>query len=114
MAICFVILVVLYFLFKNLVKLALVFLILAVAIGGYFYFQHPENRPANLKEAVDKGKQAVGKGKEFLDRGRDAFEKGSQAVEKGKEAIGKGIDKGKEVTGEVGKFLGGEKEAGKQ
>lgn len=137
MASCFVILMALYFLFKSLIKLALVILIVAVAIGGYFYFQHPEDRPANLKEAVEKartetgrvvekGKEAYGKGQELLGRGKEAFEKGSQVVDKGKEVIEKGIDRGKEAldrgidkgkaavdrgkeaTGEVGKFLEGE------
>lgn len=130
MASCFVILMALYFLFKSLIKLALVILILVLAIGGYFYFQHPWDRPANLKEAVqkartetgrvlEKGKEAYGKGKELLGKGKEAFEKGSQVVDKGKEVLEKGIDKakaavdrGKEATGEVGKFLGGEKEAG--
>jgi hypothetical protein len=130
MAACFVILMILYFLFKSLIKLALVILIVAVAIGGYFYFQHPGDRPANLKEAVEKartgtdravekGKEAYGKGRELLGKGKEAFEKGTQAVDRGKDALEKGIDKGKavvekgkEVTGEVGKFLGGEKEAG--
>ena len=57
----FAVLLILYFLFMNLVKMALILLLIAVAVGGYFYFQYPENRPANLKEAVEKARTGTGR-----------------------------------------------------
>jgi hypothetical protein len=112
-----------YFLFKSLIKLALILIIVAVAIGGYFYFQNPESRPANLKDAVEKARTGAGKavdqGKEAYEKGKELLDKGKEAYEKGKELVDKGIDKGKDVVekgkdaaSDIGKLLGGDKEAG--
>lgn len=130
MAVCFAVLLLVYFLFKKLIKLALILILVAVAIGGYFYFQHPESRPANLKDAVEKirvgagkavdqGKDAYDKSKGLVEKGRDAYEKGKEWVDKGKSVLDKGIDKGKdaiekkrESAGGLGKVLDGEGDAG--
>jgi hypothetical protein len=129
-AVCFAVLMIVYFLFKSLVKLALILIIIAVAIGGYFYFQHPESRPTNFKDAVEKarigagkavdqGKEAYEKGKKLVDKGKETYERGKELVDQGKAALDKGIDKGKDAiekgadtAGEIGKSLRGEKEAG--
>jgi len=131
-AVCFAVLLVLYFLFKQLIKLALVMIIIGVAIGGYYYFREPDSRPVDLKDAVEKarigtgravetGKEAVEKGREMIDKGKEVIEKGREMVDKGKEVLDTGIEKGKEVVGrgkgaadEIGKILGGEREAGKK
>ena len=116
MAVCFVALLLVYFLFKRLIKLVLILILVAVVIGGYFYFQHPESRPANLKDALEKVRVGVGKA---VDQGKDAYEKGKEWVDKGKTVLDKGIDKGKdavekgkETAGDLGKILGGERDAG--
>ena len=123
MAVCFAVLLIVYFLFKSLIKLALILIIVAVAIGGYLYFQHPESRPANLKDAVerartgagkavDQGKEAYGKGKELLDKGKEAYEKGKEWVDKGIDKGKDAVEKGKDAAGDIGKLLDGDKEAG--
>ena len=130
MAAGFAVLLIAYFLFKSLIKLALILIIVAVAIGGYLYFQHPESRPANLKDAVEKartgagkavdqGKEAYEKGKELVDKGKEAYEKVRELVDQGKAVLDKGIDKGKDAiekgknaAGDIGKLLDGDKEAG--
>ena len=123
MAVCFAVLLIVYFLFKSLIKIALIMIIVAVAIGGYLYFQHPESRPANLKDAVEKARTGAGKavdqGKEVYEKGKELLDKGKEAYEKGKEFVDKGIDKGKEAVekgkdaaGDIGKLLDGDKEAG--
>jgi hypothetical protein len=116
MAVCFAALLLVYFLFKRLIKLVLILILVAVVIGGYFYFQHPESRPANLKDALEKVRVGVGKA---VDQGKDAYEKGKEWVDKGKTVLDKGIDKGKdaiekgkETAGDLGKILGGEGDAG--
>jgi len=129
-AVCFSALLLVYFLFKSLLKLALILILVAVVIGGYFYFRHPESRPANFKDAVEKvrvgagkavdqGKSAYEKGKELVEKGKDAYEKGKEWVDKGKTVLDKGIDKGKdaierqrESAGGLGKTLGEERDAG--
>ena len=116
MAVCFAALLLVYFLFKSLIKLALILILVAVLIGGYFYFQYPESRPANLKDAMEKVRVGAGKA---VDQGKDAYEKGKEWVDKGKTVLDKGIDKGKdaiekgkETAGDLGKILGGEGDAG--
>ena len=129
MAVCFAVLLIVYFMFKSLIKLVLILIIVAVAVGGYFYFQHPESKPANFKDAVekvrtgvgnavDKGKEVYGKRKELLDKGKEAYKKGKELVEKGKIVLDKGIDKGKdavekgkETAGGIERLLHGDEEA---
>lgn len=109
-------LLIVYFLFKSLIKLALILLIVAVAIGGYFYFKHPESRPANFRDAVEKAMTGAEKA---VDQGKETFEKGRELAEKAKALLDMGIDKGKEAVekgadtaGRVGKALKGDKEDG--
>jgi hypothetical protein len=121
--ITFVVLVILFFFFIKLVKIALILLLVAAAVGGYFYLQYPDDRPANLGEAVEKartetgralekGKETIAKGRELIDKGKEVYEKGKEIVDKGKETLEKGIDKGKDATDEIGKIIGGEKGSG--
>jgi polyhydroxyalkanoate synthesis regulator phasin len=130
MTVCFAALLIVYFLFKRLIKLALILILVAVVIGGYFYFQHPESRPANLKDAMEKVRVGAGKAadqeksayersKELVEKGKDAYEKGKEWIDKGKTVLDKGIDKGKEAiekrresAGGLGKILDGEGDAG--
>ena len=131
MAVCLSALLLVYFLFKSLIKLALILILVAVVIGGYFYFRYPESRPANLKDAVEKvrvgagkavdqGKDAYDKSKGLVEKGRDAYEKGKEWVDRGKTVLDQGIDKGKdaiekkrkESAGGLGKTLGEEGDAG--
>jgi hypothetical protein len=116
MAVCLSALLLVYFLFKSLIKLALILIIVAIAIGSYFYFQYPESRPANLKDAVEKARTGAGKA---VDRGKEAYEKVKEWVDKGRIVLDKGIDKGKDAVekgkdaaSDIGKLLDGNKKAG--
>ena len=93
--VCFVLLIAVYFLLKGLVKLLLVALIVLVAVGGYWYFQYPESRPADLGDAVEKARDAaVG----AVDRGREIYEKGRELLDRGKAILDQGVDRGKETV----------------
>ena len=105
MAVGFSALLLVYFLFKSLIKLALILILVAVVIGGYYYFRYPESRPADLKEAVEKVRTGAGKA---ADQGKDAYDKSRELVEKGKAAV----EKGKETAGDLGKVLSGDRETG--
>jgi hypothetical protein len=120
---CFAALLIVYFLFKSLIKLALILLIVAVVIGGYVYYKHPESRPADFKDAVEKAMTGAGKavdqGKETYEKGKEIYQKGRELVDKGKVVLDTGIDKGKEAVakgsdtaGEIGKVLRGDNEEG--
>lgn len=126
MAVCFAVLMIVYFLFKSLIKLALILILIAAAIGGYFYFQHPESRPANFRDAVEKartgagravdqGKEAYEKGRELVDKGKEAYEKGKELVDQGKAVLDKGkdaVEKGADTSGETGTVPRGDKGTG--
>jgi hypothetical protein len=121
-AVCFAALLIVYFLFKSLIKLALILILGAVVICGYFYFQYPESRPANLtdavekartgaRKAVDRGKEVYERGRELVDQGKATYEKGRELVERGKTVLDQGIDKGKDAVGK-GTNAAGDKVAG--
>jgi len=84
-AVIFIGLLVVYFLFKQLLKLALLFLLILLAVGGYFYFKDPEKMPRNMMETLEKAKtgtgKAVEKGKEVYSTGRAIAEKGKKLTE---------------------------------
>jgi len=118
MAVCFAALVILYFIFKRLVKVALVILIIALAIVGYFYFQHPDQRPATLGDAWDKARDETGriveKGKAFFDKGQNLYEKSKQIIDEGSDLGKEAVDKGMNTADRVGKaFKGDGKDQGK-
>jgi len=122
--VAFVVLVICFFFLMKLVKIALILLLVALAVAGYFYLQYPEERPANLSEAIEKARTETGraleKGKETIEKGREQLiNKGKEVYEKGKEVLEKGVDKGKDVVDrgkgaaeEIGKKIGGRKETG--
>jgi hypothetical protein len=113
-AVCFAVLMILYFLFKRIIKLALVMIIVAVAIGGYYHFRQPDSKPMDLKEAVDKGREMVGKGTAVIEKGLEMIDKGKAVVDAGIEKGKEVVDRGKGAADEIGKILGGEREAGKK
>jgi hypothetical protein len=129
---CFAVLLILYFIFKRLIKLVLIMIIVALAIGGYYYLRQPDGKPVDLKEvmekarigtdrAIEKGKEAVEKGREMVGKGKEVIVKGREMVDKGKAVLDAGIEKGKEVVDrgkgaadEIGNSIGGEREGGKK
>lgn len=101
-------LLVVYFLFKSLIKIGLIVLIIVIAIGGYFYFQHPGAAPVSMEDAfnkaktgfgkvVEKGQDAWGKGKELIGEGKDVYEKGEKTIKNSKETLDKGVEKGADL-----------------
>lgn len=66
-----------YFLFKQLLKLALVFFLILLAIGGYYYLKDPQTMSRNMATTIEKAGKAV-------DRGKQVYEKGKAVVEEGK------------------------------
>lgn len=95
--IIFIGLLIVYFLFKQLLKLSLLFFMIFLAIGGYFYFKDPEKMPRNMMETLEKARTETGKA---VEKGKAAYSKGRAIVEKGKQ-ITEGMDNllvGKEKT----------------
>lgn len=89
-------LLVLYFIFKKLVKMALLILLLLIALCGYFYFKDPKRMPENVMGTLEKAKAQT---ERMLEKGKDAYQTGKAVVEKGKQ-----------LTEEIGDLTGaGEK-----
>jgi len=95
-AVIAVALIIIYFLFKNLIKLALLFLLILILTGSYFYFTAPKKSPADLTKAIKKTQEQAGQ----------VMDKGKVAYDKGKEIIGKGV----EITDSVSKVISKDKD----
>lgn len=96
-AVIAVALIIIYFLFKNLIKLALLFLLILILTGSYFYFTAPRKSPEDLTKAIKKTQEQAG---QVIDKGKGAYDKG-------KEIINKGV----EITDSVSKVISKDKEA---
>jgi Ca2+-dependent lipid-binding protein len=86
--IIFMTLLVLYFFFKQLIKMALLFFLIILALCGYFYFKDPHKAPENIKETLGKAKMQTEK---MVEKGKDAYQTGKEVVEKGKK-LTEGMD----------------------
>jgi ABC-type bacteriocin/lantibiotic exporter with double-glycine peptidase domain len=96
----FVAFLLLYVIFKKLLKLALLLILLLLAMGGYMYFKDPKRMPENIQETLQKAKQQTGR---VVETGKSVYDKGKTIVEKGQK-----------LTKEAEKFLGEGKEATKE
>ena len=76
----FVTLMVVYVIFKQLFKLALLLILLLMAMGGYMYFKDPGKMPKNIHETFQKAKQQTGK---VVETGKSVYGKGKAVAEKG-------------------------------
>lgn len=88
----FVVVLILYFILSKLIKLAIVFLIVVLLVGGVYLFKDPSTTPDKIKQSVatfKTGGEAIG----------DKFSRFWQDT---KELAGKA----KEVPGEINKLLG--------
>lgn len=77
-----------YFLFKQLLKLALLLLLILLALGGYFYFKDPKKMPRNMIETLEKARTETVKA---VEKGKEAYSKGRAIAEKGRK-LTKGMD----------------------
>jgi len=93
----FIVLLILYVIFKNLLKLALLLILLLMVMCGYMYFKDPKQMPKNIHETYQKAKEQTGK---MVDTGKRAYKKGKEIAEKGEK-----------LTKDAEKFLVDRKEA---
>lgn len=76
----FVILLIVYVVFKQLLKLALLLVLLLLVMGGYMYFKDPGKMPGNIQDALHKAKEKTGK---VVETGKSVYGKGKSIAEKG-------------------------------
>jgi hypothetical protein len=96
----FAAIIILYFIFKQFIKLALVLLLIVLVAAGYYYFQDPHKMSEKVKKSMDTVKSGSGQ----------VVEKSKNFYKDSKELI----DKTKEVPGDFNKlFKSAEDKAGK-
>jgi hypothetical protein len=87
----FIIMLILHFIFKNLIKLALVTVFILLAVSGFYYFKDPDKMPEKIEKSINLMKSGIN---EIVDKSKN-FVKDSKELFK----------KSKEMPGEVDKLL---------
>ena len=91
--IIFALIIILYFIFKQFLKLSLFLLLVLLVIAGYYYFQDPHKMPEKIKKSIDTITSGTA---EMLKNGK-GFYKDSKEL----------INKSTELPGDVDKLLKG-------
>lgn len=80
----FVAILIIYFLFKKLIKLALLLILVIIILTGYAYFKESNRMPKSIHEALQKAKEetlmAVEKGRGVYDRVMSILDKRRKPV----------------------------------
>lgn len=78
----FILLFIIYFVFKQFMKLALIIFLIILAVGGYYYLKDPKGAPGKM---IDSARDIKDKTFETKDKLTDMYRQG-------KELVGKGAD----------------------
>ena len=87
----FLIVLILHFIFKNLIRLVLILLFILLAASGYYYFKDPDKMPEKIEKSINIMKAGIN---EIVDKSKN-FRKDSRELYK----------KSKEIPGEINKLL---------
>jgi hypothetical protein len=72
-------LIVIYFIVKKLLKLALLFGLILIALFGYYYYKAPEEFPGNVKSTINDVREQTGG---MMEKSKTVYQKGKEmAVE---------------------------------
>jgi hypothetical protein len=86
-----------YFIFNRLIKLALFCFLISLAIAGYYYLKEPGRTGKNVEELWQttkaKTEKVVETGKKTYEKGKDVYEKGKKFSESMDPLMGKGKEK---------------------
>ena len=86
-----IIILILHFIFKNLIRLALIMLFILLAASGYYYFKDPDKMPEKIEKSINMMKSGIN---EIVDKGT-SFRNDTKKLFK----------ESKDMPGEVGKLL---------
>ena len=79
-----------YFIFKGLLKLMLITGLVLIALCGYYYYKAPDEFPGNLREMAgrvgDHGEGMIDAGKNMIEKGKDLADKVGESVKKKEDA----------------------------
>ncbi len=94
MALIFVCLILLYFLFKQLLKLALVVALVLLFMAGYFYFQGTKDVQALIHKTSQQASEVIDTSKKVYEKGKGVYQKGREITD----GIGRAVkDDGKDA-----------------
>jgi len=96
----FVAILIIYFLFKKLIKLALLFILAIIILTGYAYFKESHRMPRNIHEALHKAKEET---RMMVEKGRGTYDSVMAIFEKRRKPVTDYIDKITEEDKEVHK-----------
>jgi Flp pilus assembly protein TadB len=86
----FVAIVIIYFLFKKLIKLALLLILIIIMLTGYAYFKESDRMPKSMHEALNKAKEET---RTVVEKGRGVYESVMSIFDKRREPVTDYIDK---------------------
>lgn len=86
----FVAILIIFFLFKKLVKLALLFFLAIIILTGYAYFKDSNKMPGSIREALHKAKEET---RLVVEKGRGAYDSVMDIFDKRRKPVTDYIDK---------------------
>jgi hypothetical protein len=95
MALIFICLLILFFLFKQLLKLALVVALVLLAMAGYFYFQGTKDLKGMIEKTKEQTVEAIDTGKKAYEKGKDLYRKSKDVTE----GVGRAFSDAENKTG---------------
>jgi uncharacterized protein HemY len=86
----FVAILIIYFLFKKLIKLALLFILVLIIFGGYLCFKEPEKMPKSLNETMQRAKEST---RSVVEKGRGVYDSVKGVYKKAEKLVTRDFDK---------------------
>jgi hypothetical protein len=96
----FVAILIIYFLFKKVIKLALLFILVIIMLTGYAYFKESNRMPRNIKEVLQKAKEET---RMVVEKGRGVYNDVMSIFDKRRKPVTDYIDKITEQDKEASK-----------
>jgi len=86
----FVAILIIYFLFKKFIKLALLFILAIIILTGYAYFKESNRMPRSIQEVLHKAKEET---RTMVEKGRGVYDGVMSIFEKRRKPVTDYIDK---------------------
>jgi cell shape-determining protein MreC len=82
MIVVFIIILILHFVFKSLIKLALIMLLILLAASGYYYLKDPDKMPEKIDKSINMMKSGFN---EIVDKSKGFFKDTKELYKESKE-----------------------------
>ncbi|ESP62853.1 hypothetical protein SMITH_587 [Smithella sp. ME-1] len=85
MIVVFIIILIVHFIFKSLIKSALIFLLFLLAVSGYYYLKDPDKMPEKIDQSINLLKSGV---IEIVDKSKGFFKDTKELYKESKDVPG--------------------------